>query len=453
MAEPSDRRSNRARKPIVHFDDIIAQSLVPLKPSQKPTKPTKPLAKPAKPTKPTKPSPKSTPPTLAIPSAEPLVSDDAVEELGSQLEGLDIEEDPKAKKKAKAAEIARLTTLGLQGVMEEAKPLKEVQFEAFDPRDFREPKINIPNSIDPTNPLELLDLFIPPEIYTTIVENTNLYAIAHNAPTAPTSTNRRYWWPTNPNEIRVLFGIFYYMGVHREPNYKVYWETPRPNGPIHALSKHMSLNRFENLRHYLHISKPSLETSELPQSSLDNDDDINKFWWWRLEPMISTFRDGCQRYLILGTAVAIDEIMVRFYGRSSDTYKMPNKPIKQGYKIFALASDGYVWHFQLASRQHGIGELEKVDELTPTSSMVLQMARLLPRFPNSHFVIYMDNYFTSIPLFSMLRKENIGATGTTWPLGIDFPALLIVLRKKWSTKLDWGTTVADIIDSVLCIGW
>ena len=117
-----------------------------------------------------------------------------------------------------------------------------------------------------------------------------------------------------------------------------------------------------------------------------------------------------------------------------------------------MANNGYVWHFQLALRQYGIGELAKVDELTPTGSMVLQMARLLPRFPNSHFVIYMDNYFTSIPLFSMLQKENIGAARTTRPLGIDFPALLIVLRKKWSTKLDWGTTVADIVDGVLCIG-
>jgi hypothetical protein len=31
--------------------------------------------------------------------------------------------------------------------------------------------------------------------------------------------------------------------------------------------------------------------------------------------------------------------------------------------------------------------------------------------------------------------------------------LLIVLRQKWSTKLDWGTTFADEVDSVLCISW
>ena len=132
---------------------------------------------------------------------------------------------------------------------------------------------------------------------------------------------------------------------------------------------------------------------------------------------------------------------------------MPNKPIKQSYKIFALANNSYVWYFQLSSRQHGIGELEKVNELTPTSSMVLQIAQLLPKFPNAHFVIYMDNYFTSIPLFSMLWKENISVARITLPLGIDYLALLIVVRWKWSTKLDWGTTVADIVNGVLCIGW
>ena len=86
---------------------------------------------------------------------------------------------------------------------------------------------------------------------------------------------------------------------------------------------------------------------------------------------MSTFRTACQQCLIPETEVAIDEIMVRFHGRSSDTCKMPNKPIKQGYKIFALTDDGYVWHFQLSSKQHGIGELHKINELTSTESMIL----------------------------------------------------------------------------------
>jgi hypothetical protein len=71
MAEPLDRRYVRLRKSTVHFGDKIAQSLVP-------TKPTKP-AKPAKPTKKSLKPPVL--PTLASPLAEPIVLDDAVEEL------------------------------------------------------------------------------------------------------------------------------------------------------------------------------------------------------------------------------------------------------------------------------------------------------------------------------------------------------------------------------------
>jgi hypothetical protein len=210
MAEPTERRSNRSRKPIVHFDDQIAESIRHSKPKD-PVKPTKSTAKPT-----TNPTTKPT----AKPTLCPSILD-PIEQLCSQTEELNIK-DPKAKKKAKAAEMACLTALGLQGVMEEAKPLKEVQFKAFDPGEPREPKVNIPYNIDPTDPLALLDLFIPSEIYITIAENTNLYAIAHNAPTVATPINQRYWWPTNENEIRVLFSILFYMGVHKEPNYKIY---------------------------------------------------------------------------------------------------------------------------------------------------------------------------------------------------------------------------------------
>lgn len=364
--------------------------------------------------------------------------------------------DKKAKKKAKTAELAGLKKLPLEDIMKMIPDTKEVIFEPFLPGRFREPEVSISPNTDATDPLALLDLFIPPEMYVTIAENTNLYAIANDAPTAPTSTNARYWWPTNENEIRVFYGILYYMGVHKEPNYSIYWEKGKTDAPLHTISTHMTLNRYENLRRYIHVSKPT----QLPPEPRTKEEDeklpmeiLEKLWWWKMEPLLSTFRAASQRHYIPRTEVAIDEIMVRFYGRSSDTCKMPNKPIKQGYKIFALADNGYVWHFQLSSRRHGIAELVKDTELTSTGSMVLQMARLLPKINESYFVLYLDNYFTSIPLFSMLRAENIGAVGTTRPSGTEFPALLIALRQNFSAKLNWGTICAITVNGVLCIGW
>jgi hypothetical protein len=118
----------------------------------------------------------------------------------------------------------------------------------------------------------------------------------------------------------------------------------------------MSLNRYKNLRRYFHVSpleppiarKDAQKATEPLQlclnNSLEEEDSLEEgvHWWWRLEPMSSTFCTVCQTCLIPGTEVAIDEIMVCFYSCLSDTCKMLNKPIKQGYKIFALANNSYV---------------------------------------------------------------------------------------------------------------
>jgi hypothetical protein len=218
MAEPTERRSNRSMKPKVHFDDRIVQSR-PSKPSIAPDAPAKPIKPASKSTakpkaRPTTKLPKST--TSTKPSATEPTNLDPVQELCSQTEGLEITNE-KARKKAKADEIVRLTALDLKSIMEEAKPPKEVQFKPFNLGDHQDPKANIPSNIDATDPLVLLDLFIPLKMYTTIAENTNLYAISKDAPTSLTKTNSRYWFPTSKDEIQVLFGILYYIGVHQEP--------------------------------------------------------------------------------------------------------------------------------------------------------------------------------------------------------------------------------------------
>ncbi len=78
---------------------------------------------------------------------------------------------------------------------------------------------------------------------------------------------------------------------------------------------------------------------------------------------------------------------------------MPDKPIKQDYKIFVLADRGYVWSFIYTSRMYEIGEFVKANTLTPTGSIILQITRRLFLISGSLFTIFFDNYFTSILLF------------------------------------------------------
>ena len=117
----------------------------------------------------------------------------------------------------RAEEIARLSKLSLDSIMEEAKDPKDVLFEPFLPGNSQEPKVNIPTNIDTSSPLALFELFSPPEMFSIIAENTNLYAIAKNASTSRTASNTRYWYPTDENEIRVFLGPYFIWVFIKNP--------------------------------------------------------------------------------------------------------------------------------------------------------------------------------------------------------------------------------------------
>jgi hypothetical protein len=46
-------------------------------------------------------------------------------------------------------------------------------------------------------------------------------------------------------------------------------------------------------------------------------------------------------------------MMVPFSGRSQHTLKMKNKPISEGFKVWALCDHGYLWDFLFYSRTSG----------------------------------------------------------------------------------------------------
>jgi hypothetical protein len=176
-------------------------------------------------------------------------------------------------------------------------------------------------------------------------------------------------------------------------------------------------------------------------------------WWSKVEPVFRQVREASVLYYTPSSNVSIDECMIRCFGRSSHTYKMPDKPIPQGYKLFALADHGYIWKFLPASRTKGLIETARDPGLTLTGSMVLQLAEELPKEENT-YSIYLDNYFTSLPLFEKLRSRHIGACGTTRPhaAGVDYPIIMKKLKELHS-HVPYNTICAVPVGSVLCFAW
>jgi hypothetical protein len=137
------------------------------------------------------------------------------------------------------------------------------------------------------------------------------------------------------------------------------------------------------------------------------------------------------------------------YSRSLHTYKMPKKPIKQGYKIYGIADHGYIFNWLWSSQEKGLQDMVLHPNLTNTGCLVRNLALSLPR---CYLTIYLDNYFTSIPLFSELRACNFGVVGITRPHK-EFPESLTELKNRFSTKLEWNTLLAAVVQDVLCLAW
>jgi hypothetical protein len=117
----------------------------------------------------------------------------------------------------------------------------------------RLPTIQLPPYAN-TDPYSLFTLFLTEAHFETIATNTNRYAEVKKAG----SEKKRDWWPTSAAEIKVFVGTFIYMGVVCLPAYEDYWSSKYGE---FVCAKHISLNRFEDLKRYLHISNPMSTTS------------------------------------------------------------------------------------------------------------------------------------------------------------------------------------------------
>jgi hypothetical protein len=121
---------------------------------------------------------------------------------------------------------------------------KDVSFEPFQPEPKQEARAILPPSF-PKNPrpFDYFSLFFTPALLYTITTNTNRYA---NLQKIKVPQERvREWSDLLIKELRVFLSAIIYIGIHKEPQVKMYWNTDFNRGPLHSISSHISLRRFE----------------------------------------------------------------------------------------------------------------------------------------------------------------------------------------------------------------
>lgn len=105
--------------------------------------------------------------------------------------------------------------------------------------------------------------------------------------------------------------------------------------------------------------------------------------------------------------------MILFKGASGQTFRMKEKPIKEGYKSWALcdSTTSYVICFTPAKRTSKATSEYQIIEGGQLNSI---LHYLLTFFPASHpkMTIVMDNLFTTRAVVQSLRDKGIGILGT-----------------------------------------
>jgi hypothetical protein len=89
---------------------------------------------------------------------------------------------------------------------------------------------------------------------------------------------------------------------------------------------------------------------------------------------------------------------------------MPNKLIKQGYKLYGIIDYGYIYSWIWSLKKYRLEAILPQEGLTNIGAMVKALISTLLRIG---ITIYIDNYFMSILLFKLLRNTAFGAVGTT----------------------------------------
>jgi hypothetical protein len=196
----------------------------------------------------------------------------------------------------------------LDEILAEFGPVDQVVFEPIELESHKDAQALLPATFSSqSHPYDYFALFFTLELVQLITTHTNQYAAMQRL--HKNQERQREWNNLIADELYVFIGALIYMGVHHEPNISMYWNTDKNKGPIHAISQHLSLRRYEQIKRFCHISdseRDSREGFNLP---------TNKKWWYKLEPLASRLQASFQVYYAPSSEVSIDEIMVRCFGR------------------------------------------------------------------------------------------------------------------------------------------
>ncbi|KAM4807675.1 piggyBac transposable element-derived protein 4-like [Rhinophrynus dorsalis] len=278
-------------------------------------------------------------------------------------------------------------------------------------------------TVDTTN-FEVVDffkMFLPDTVLQNMVTETNRYAEQYRSERTLTAHARaQSWVPTNLCEIKKFWGLTLAMGIIRKPSLHSYWDTHSIFGtPL--FPSIMNRNRYQILLQFLHFND---NTTDLPRDHPLHDR-LHK-----LRPLIDSLSSLFAKLYTPTQHISVDESLLLFKGRLVFRQYIPNKRSRYGIKFYKLceSSTGYTKFFRIyVGKDKSLEPLNCPPTLNITGKIVWDLiAPLLGR----GYHLYVDNFYTGIPLFRALYRCNTLACGTINRNRKGLPRQLVAVKQK-----------------------
>ncbi|XP_030747084.1 piggyBac transposable element-derived protein 2-like [Sitophilus oryzae] len=235
---------------------------------------------------------------------------------------------------------------------------------------------------DCKTPVDFFRLFFNDSLIELFVTETNRYALQKNKTLNVTK-----------DEMFVFIGGMLLSGYAKYPNKRMYWsqriDVPR------ILSDAIRLHRFENILTNFHLND---------NDAIDKNDRL-----YKLRPLLNHLNESFKTHGSLEENLSIDESMIPYYGKHYAKQYIKGKPIRFGFKNWALcASSGYMISFDVYT---GKGTVNEYD-FGLGGDVVIRLIKQAELPPSQGHKLFFDNYFTSVQLMLHLTQEGFCATGT-----------------------------------------
>ena len=104
-------------------------------------------------------------------------------------------------------------------------------------------------------PIDYFQLYMTDSVFQTIVNNTNKYQeYSTRVRRARDQTYRDLLWvEIGMDEMKAYLGLAVLFAVHNQPRYRNYWSSNPLLGNV-AVQKSLTLQRYQNISEYLHVS-------------------------------------------------------------------------------------------------------------------------------------------------------------------------------------------------------